>query len=61
VYDTVRIGTQVWMAENLRSTLFNNGDTLGYKYSIGAAGRTYDFEPHNTSLPVFFSLCNTKN
>jgi len=46
VYDTVRIGTQVWMAENLRTTHFNNGDTLSYKYSIGAASRTYDFEPY---------------
>ena len=29
-YKTVRIGNQIWMAENLQSTKYRNGDPINY-------------------------------
>jgi len=51
VYKTVKIGSQVWMAQNLRTTKYNNGDPLPYRgdmswqewieLKIGAYGDIY--------------------
>jgi uncharacterized protein (TIGR02145 family) len=42
-YHTITIGGQVWMAENLRSTRYQNGDTIVYKpYSADWSSYTFD-------------------
>lgn len=40
VYRTVTINGREWMAENLRSTRYNNGDTIEYLYYMTDWNRT---------------------
>lgn len=54
VYDAVRIGNQVWMAENLRTEHFRNGDQIPLGTSqkdgdLGIPGRYYPANNRNDS------------
>jgi len=63
VYETVQIGDQLWMAENLKTTKYNNGDEIptGYSNSEWAKLRTdayavYDDDSSN--VEVYGNLYN---
>lgn len=63
VYHTVTIGSQVWMAENLRTTRYSNGDTIGTTSpaTLDISNETepkyqWVFENNQSDLPVYGRL-----
>ena len=63
IYPTIGIGGQIWMAENLKTTHFRNGDEIpeisdynGWNSLITAGRCSYNNDPSNSS--VYGSLYN---
>jgi uncharacterized protein (TIGR02145 family) len=72
VYKTVKIGNQLWMAENLRATRYNNGDSISYVpdatqwgYLTKGAYCYYDNNENNKStygnLYNFYAVVDSRN
>jgi uncharacterized protein (TIGR02145 family) len=63
VYRTVRIGNQVWMAENLRTTRFRNGDKIpgnlsDDQWSSTTSGAQAVYENNSSNLSTYGRLYN---
>jgi uncharacterized protein (TIGR02145 family) len=71
VYNTVKIGTQVWMAENLKTTKYRNGDLIGtttpatLKISLGGYQWAYDGNEGNVEtygrLYTGYAITDSRN
>lgn len=64
-YKTITIGTQTWMAENLRTTKFRNGedipeitDNTAWKYSVSSAYCNFKNTQNIDSIATFGRLYN---
>ena len=57
VYTTVKIGNQWWMAENLKSTKFNDGSELVYIESTNGQDTAWQ----NNTLPAYTIVGNGQN
>jgi uncharacterized protein (TIGR02145 family) len=60
IYKTIRIGTQVWMAENLRTTKYNDGTSIPYvtDNNIWAALTTPAYCWYNNNESSYGALYN---
>ena len=47
IYNTVQIGNQCWMRENLRTTHYANGDTILEGGELLSESQPYRYTPHN--------------
>lgn len=63
IYETVTIGTQIWMAENLKVTRYRNGDaipniTSNSEWTSLTTGARCDYDNEADNVPVYGRLYN---
>ncbi len=58
VYNTVSIGDQLWMAENLKVTHYQNGDEIPYSYNDPQYGAYAEYSNDASNVAVYGRLYN---
>jgi len=63
VYETVEIGGQCWLAENLHTAKYNSGDSIVHEtnpnnWGTPTSGRTLPNDPDGESPPLYGNLYN---
>lgn len=52
-YPTVQLGTQCWMAENLRTTRYANGTNIAYSEGSSSTTEAYRYFPYGASINLY--------
>ena len=58
VYNTVSIGDQLWMAENLKVTHYQNGDEIPYSYNDPQYGAYAEYSNDASNVAIYGRLYN---
>ncbi len=53
IYPTVQLGTQCWMAENLRTTHYANGVYIAYGEGNSSSSEAYRYYPNGASVNLY--------
>ena len=60
-YQTVKIGNQWWMAENLKVKRYNNGDSINYVGEVGSFSTLDSTKWNNTTTGAYCIIDNGSN
>jgi len=58
VYETIQIGNQLWMSENLKVTHYQNGDEIPYSYNDPQYGAYAEYNNDASNVAVYGRLYN---
>lgn len=61
IYNTVTIGTQLWMAENLKTKHYTNGEPIKYRSEMtleDTSGAYYIYDRNDANIPAYGLLYN---
>ena len=61
IYETVQIGDQLWMAENLKVTHYQNSDEIPYIYNDPQYGAYINYSNNANNVGVYLRLLTLKS